>query len=78
MLLIACILSGCDYLDSVKGVGFKRAVKLVNDAGPDSTLLDALAVLKEDSKLKMPKKYERKFDKAILTFKFQRVFCPTR
>jgi 5'-3' exonuclease len=29
MLLTASILSGCDYLDSIKGIGFKRAVKLV-------------------------------------------------
>lgn len=29
MLLYMCMLSGCDYLESIKGVGFKRAVKLV-------------------------------------------------
>jgi 5'-3' exonuclease len=28
-LLMTCILSGCDYLDSLKGVGFKKALKLV-------------------------------------------------
>ena len=31
MLLYACIFSGCDYLDSLKGIGFKKAVKLVED-----------------------------------------------
>ena len=36
MLLTACILSGCDYLDSVKGIGFKRASKLVADHPQDT------------------------------------------
>ena len=31
MLLKTCILSGCDYLQSAKGVGFKKALKLVKD-----------------------------------------------
>jgi len=31
MLLTCCILSGCDYLDSIKGIGFKKAHKLVYD-----------------------------------------------
>ena len=31
MLLIACILSGCDYLESIKGIGFKKAIKLVSE-----------------------------------------------
>lgn len=35
MLLITCILSGCDYLDSIKGIGFKKAHKLVYEAGAD-------------------------------------------
>jgi len=29
LLLVCCILSGCDYLESIKGIGFKKAVKLV-------------------------------------------------
>jgi exonuclease-1 len=31
MLLITCILSGCDYLDSIKGIGFKKAYRLVSE-----------------------------------------------
>jgi 5'-3' exonuclease len=31
MLLKTCILSGCDYLESVKGIGFKKALKLVKE-----------------------------------------------
>lgn len=35
MLLLTCILSGCDYLDSIKGIGFKKAHKLVYENGND-------------------------------------------
>jgi 5'-3' exonuclease len=35
MLLITCILSGCDYLESIKGIGFKKAHKLVYENGDD-------------------------------------------
>ena len=29
LLLFTCFLSGCDYLESLKGIGFKKAIKLV-------------------------------------------------
>ncbi len=29
------ILSGCDYLDSIKGIGFKKAHRLVHECGDD-------------------------------------------
>jgi exonuclease-1 len=35
MLLTTCILSGCDYLDSIKGIGFKKAHRLVHECGDD-------------------------------------------
>jgi len=78
MLLTACILSGCDYLDSIKGIGFKRAMKLAEDAGEENTFHEAMTTLRDEGKLEVPKKYEKKFKKAFLTFKFQRVFCPER
>ena len=78
MLLTACILSGCDYLESIKGIGFKKAIKLVEDAGKENTFMEAMTALREEGKVKIPSKYEKKFKKAFLTFKFQRVFCPKR
>lgn len=78
MLLVACILSGCDYLDSIKGIGFKSAVKLVSDAGNENTFLESMSILRDEGKVTIPSKYEKKFKKAFLTFKFQRVFCPKR
>ena len=35
MLLTCCIVSGCDYLESIKGIGFKKAHKLVLEHGND-------------------------------------------
>jgi len=32
--------------------------------------------IRDEGKLAVPKKYEKKYKKAYLTFKFQRVFCP--
>lgn len=45
MFLIACIISGCDYLDSIKGIGFKKAVKLVEDAGKENTFYEVMTIL---------------------------------
>ena len=70
MLLTACILSGCDYLDSIKGIGFKKAIKLVDDAGKENTFMEAMTALRDEGKVSIPKKYEKKFRKAFLTFKF--------
>jgi exonuclease-1 len=33
MFMTCCIMSGCDYLDSIKGVGFKKAYRLVYENG---------------------------------------------
>ena len=38
MLLTTCILSGCDYLESIKGIGFMKAQKLVEHSGEDDTV----------------------------------------
>jgi exonuclease-1 len=37
MFMTTCILSGCDYLESIKGLGLKKAIKLVDDAGEENT-----------------------------------------
>ncbi len=68
MLLITCILSGCDYLDSIKGIGFKKAHRLVYENGAD--LKTILKKLRREGKQIIPKDYEQTFEKALLTFKF--------
>jgi 5'-3' exonuclease len=69
MLLITSILSGCDYLESCKGIGFKKATKLVADH-PEDTFEECYSILKGDPKISVPHKYRKHFKKAFLTFKF--------
>ena len=76
MLTITCILSGCDYVDSIKGIGFKKAHRLVYDNGAD--IKQILKKIRREGKQLIPKDYELTFEKALLTFKFQRVYCPDR
>lgn len=76
MLLYTCILSGCDYLESIKGIGFKKARSLVKDCGAD--LKAILNRIRREGKLMIPLEYENSFMRALLTFKFQRVFCPMK
>ena len=35
LLLLTCIFSGCDYLESLKGIGFKKAIKVIQQYGND-------------------------------------------
>lgn len=75
MLLTTCIVSGCDYIDSIKGIGFKKAHKLVLEYGSDISKI--LKFIRREGKLLVPADYERTYEKALLTFKFQLVYCPT-
>lgn len=68
MLTFTCILSGCDYLDSIKGIGFKKAHRLVYDNGAD--IKQILKKIRREGKQLIPKDYEQTFEKALLTFKF--------
>jgi 5'-3' exonuclease len=45
MLLLACIFSGCDYIKSIKGISFKKAVKLIDDGGKTDTFLEAMTII---------------------------------
>lgn len=76
MLLYACILSGCDYLESIKGIGLKKARQLVKDSGADIAAI--LRKIRREGKYMIPLDYEESFLKALLTFKFQRVYDPEK
>jgi exonuclease 1 len=56
MLLTTCILSGCDYIESIKGIGFKKAHKLVYETGKDVKAL--LRRIRRDGKHLIPANYE--------------------
>jgi len=76
MLLTCCILSGCDYLDSIRGIGFKKAYRYVYDHGDDISAI--LKKIRREGKFLVPMDYERNFERAMLTFKFQVVYCPDK
>ncbi|KAM0679311.1 Rad2 nuclease [Binucleata daphniae] len=66
-----CILSGCDYLPSIKGVGLKTAIKLMEENDCYEKVIDLLNIKKNVSK-----NYKEDFAKAYITFKEQVVYDP--
>ena len=73
LFLTTCIFSGCDYLKSIKGIGFKKATKFVNQAAGSLDMI--LKKLRVD-KYQVPVDYLNGFDRAFHTFQFQVVYCP--
>jgi len=73
MFLTTCILSGCDYLNQISGIGFKTAQKSIGRVTTFRGFLGEIA-----NKSLIPSDYEQNFMKAFLTFRFQRVYCPKR
>jgi exonuclease-1 len=74
MFLEMCILSGCDYLPSVSGVGLKKAHSLIRRF---KTYTKVLRHMKFEG-ISIPKGYEAGFEDALLTFKYSWVYCPRR
>nr|XP_027085750.1 exonuclease 1 isoform X1 [Coffea arabica] len=72
MLLEMCILSGCDYLQSLPGMGLKKAHTLMKKFKSYDKVLKHL---KYNSAAVSPL-YEESFRKAMLTFQHQRVYDP--
>lgn len=66
-----CILSGCDYLPSVKGIGLISAIKLIK-----KHQCYKKAILEIGIKKVVPKDYENEFQRALITFEEQIVFDP--
>ncbi|XAR66635.1 Exodeoxyribonuclease I [Bertholletia excelsa] len=73
MLLEMCILSGCDYLQSLPGMGLKRAHALMKRFKSYDKVIKHLRY----NTVAVPPSYEESFKKAILTFLHQRVYDPT-
>uniref|UniRef100_A0A6N2KG95 Exonuclease 1 n=1 Tax=Salix viminalis TaxID=40686 RepID=A0A6N2KG95_SALVM len=73
MLLEMCIFSGCDYQQSLPGMGLKRAHALITKFKSYDKVIKHLRY----STMSVPPLYEESFKKAILTFRHQRVYDPT-
>ncbi|KAE9461962.1 hypothetical protein C3L33_06121, partial [Rhododendron williamsianum] len=72
MLLEMCILSGCDYLLSLPGMGLKKAHALMKKFGSYDKVIKHLKY----STVAVPPSYEDSFRKAMMTFQHQRVYDP--
>eukprot|EP00347_Sterkiella_histriomuscorum_P014332 403361276 len=71
LLLKTCILNGCDYCESLKGVGFKTALKLMKEYNGDiRQIVESL----RGKNIPIRQNYMQDFQRAELTFKYQVVF----
>jgi len=66
-----CMLSGCDYLPSIKGMGLMKAFKAIRRF-PNA--YQCIKSLKCNTQFSVPKDYEENFRKADMVFKYQLVF----
>ena len=66
-----CVLSGCDYLKNLKGIGLLTAVKNCTKNRRIDFLLRSLMA---DKTKKAPKDYRIQFKRAVLTFQHQTVY----
>jgi len=78
-----CMLSGCDYLASISGLGLKTAYKLLSrihgraewmSTEDDDYFLKRVFALIREEFGQIPEGYERLFRQAELTFEHQRVY----
>lgn len=69
-----CILSGCDYLPSIPGMGLKKAYKYLKKW---KTVPKVIQQAQFD-KMKVPVNYQSQFTKAEWTFLHQKVYDPVR
>jgi len=69
-----CILAGCDYVESVRGVGLQTALKLIQREKCIHRACRALRL--HGASYSVPSDYERRTAWAELVFRFQRVFRP--
>lgn len=70
-----CILSGCDYVNNVAGIGMVKAYKLVSKFRDPAKIFKAL---KLDTAVDFPPNYPEYFRRADLTFQHQTVYDPLK
>ncbi|KAI6659969.1 Exonuclease 1 [Oopsacas minuta] len=69
-----CILSGCDYLDSIPGIGLVTAHKLLRKYGFDAEKV--IRAVKFEKPTSVADDYEDNFRRADMTFLYQTVYDP--
>ena len=78
MFLELCVLCGCDYLDSIKNLGLKTALKLMARLKDGQRVIKHLRTSKEHKGIKVPDGYAEGFRDACFTFNHQRVWSPAK
>ncbi|ELA42914.1 uncharacterized protein VICG_00229 [Vittaforma corneae ATCC 50505] len=71
-ILDICILSGCDYLDSIRGIGIVTAYEKLKELGDVDSFVNSMISLKKN----VPKEYISDFVKAKATFLHHIVYNP--
>uniref|UniRef100_A0A7S0US38 Exonuclease 1 n=1 Tax=Polytomella parva TaxID=51329 RepID=A0A7S0US38_9CHLO len=74
MFLTMCIMSGCDFLDNIPGLGIKTAAQLVQQF---RSFANIILDLKSRKKV-IPPNYEIRFQRAIWVFRHQRIWDPVQ
>lgn len=69
------ILSGCDYLRGINGMGLKTAYRMIRK---HKTPERVVKMLQFEGNKKVSENYLADFEQANLTFLYQRVFCPVK
>lgn len=67
------ILSGCDYLPSIPGIGLKTACSLLKKW---KTAEQVIKVIAMEGKKSVPQGYLKQYRLAEMCFQHQRVYCP--
>ena len=80
-----CIISGCDYLPNLPGIGIKKAEKFMQYVGKENKCEDELRkylkripFILSMPKVKVSEEYIRRFFEAERTFTFQLTYCPRK
>ena len=73
MFTYLCVLSGCDYLASLRGIGIVRAYQAVSRGRTPAGIFAYLRGVTD-----VPADYENGFARAVFTFRHQTVFDPQR
>uniref|UniRef100_A0A224X834 Exonuclease 1 n=1 Tax=Panstrongylus lignarius TaxID=156445 RepID=A0A224X834_9HEMI len=73
-----CILSGCDYLQSLPGIGLAKACKFIKRTADDNICraLSRLGAYLNMNNLMVTQEYKDKFMVAVSMFKYQPVYDP--
>ncbi|KAI8915883.1 PIN domain-like protein [Gorgonomyces haynaldii] len=71
-----CILSGCDYLNSIHGIGLKTAAQHLQHRDGTSAIQFWIKCAGRQKAPVVPPEYLEKFKMANHTFLYQRVYCP--